>query len=162
MEYKNGQIEGVVIKPLRFFKDQRGWLSEIYRNDELHMELHPSMAYMSMTVPGVTRGPHEHVEQTDYFVFISSSFKVSLWDSRKASPTYGNSIFETVAASEPKVVIVPPGVVHAYTNIGTADGIVLNLPNSLFLGWGKKGWRPETKIDEIRHEDDPNSPFKVD
>ncbi|MBU0985233.1 MAG: dTDP-4-dehydrorhamnose 3,5-epimerase, partial [candidate division Zixibacteria bacterium] len=56
----------------------------------------------------------------------------------------------------PRAVLVPPGVVHAYKNIGTTDGVVYNAPNRLFAGEGRK-----SPVDEIRHEDDPDSPFKV-
>ena len=50
----------------------------------------PAMAYISMTRPGVARGPHEHREQADYFAFIGpSNFKVYLWDARDDSPTRG-------------------------------------------------------------------------
>ena len=48
------------------------------------------MAYVSLTHPGVSRGPHEHVEQADYFCFIGSGVsRVYLWDARKGSPTFG-------------------------------------------------------------------------
>jgi dTDP-4-dehydrorhamnose 3,5-epimerase len=35
--------------------------------------------------------------------------------------------------------------------------MVVNFPNRLFAGWGKK-----EPVDEVRHEDDPNSPFQLD
>jgi dTDP-4-dehydrorhamnose 3,5-epimerase len=56
----------------------------------------------------------------------------------------------------PVLVIVPPGVVHAYKNVGEADAFVLNFPNQLYAGWGKK-----EPVDEIRHESDPDSRFKI-
>ncbi len=58
---------------------------------------------------------------------------------------------------EPAVVIVPKGVVHAYKNIGGADGFVINCPNRLFMGSGKS-----EAVDEVRYEDDPGSPYKLD
>jgi dTDP-4-dehydrorhamnose 3,5-epimerase len=48
-------------------------------------------------------------------------------------------------------------VVHAYKNVGGSEGIVLNYPNRLYAGRGKK-----EPVDEIRHEDDPASRFRVD
>ena len=53
-------------------------------------------------------------------------------------------------------VIVPPGVVHGYKNIGQSDGIVFNAPNRLYAGKG----RIEV-VDEIRHEGDSRSPFLI-
>jgi dTDP-4-dehydrorhamnose 3,5-epimerase len=52
---------------------------------------------------------------------------------------------------------VPVGVVHAYKNVGTDVGIVLNAANRLYKGWGRKD-----PVDEIRHEDQADSLFKLD
>ncbi|MBI5472154.1 MAG: dTDP-4-dehydrorhamnose 3,5-epimerase family protein, partial [Ignavibacteriae bacterium] len=87
--FKSGKIEGVVIKSLTKFVDERGWLAEVFRNDELEEQYFPVMGYISMTNADVARGPHEHVDQADYFAFIGpSNFKVYLWDNRKDSPSY--------------------------------------------------------------------------
>ena len=59
--------------------------------------------------------------------------------------------------SQPMAVIIPPGVVHAYRNVGSEPGLVFNAANKLYRGEGKK-----EEIDEIRHEHDPHSPFKLD
>jgi dTDP-4-dehydrorhamnose 3,5-epimerase len=115
-----GKIEDVIVRDLRKFNDQRGWLSELFRNDELTAEFFPTMAYISSTMPGVTRGPHEHVDQADLFCF-------------------------------------PKGVVHAYQNVGDVDGIVINCPNRLYQGAGRR-----EQVDEIRHEDDPDTRFRMD
>jgi dTDP-4-dehydrorhamnose 3,5-epimerase len=53
-------------------------------------------------------------------------------------------------------VVVPPGIVHAYRNSGDHEGMVFNFPDRLYAGWGRK-----EKVDEVRHEDDPGSPFQV-
>ena len=57
----------------------------------------------------------------------------------------------------PQTIIVPAGVVHAYCNVGSVQGWVINLPNRLYAGKGRK-----EVVDEIRHESDPNSPFQLD
>lgn len=117
----------------------------------------PVMGYLSMTRPGVARGPHEHREQTDFFAFVGpSDFEVVLWDNRAGSPTFGRRESFVLGASRPATLITPPGVVHAYRNIGKEDGWVLNFPNRLYKGPGRK-----EPVDEIRHEDDPESSFKL-
>ena len=55
------------------------------------------------------------------------------------------------------LLIIPPGVVHAYKNVGGAAGIVFNCPNRLYKGPGRK-----EPVDEIRHEEDPDSRFRLD
>jgi dTDP-4-dehydrorhamnose 3,5-epimerase len=57
----------------------------------------------------------------------------------------------------PKSVLIPAGVVHAYRNIGGKFGMVVNFPNRLFAGRDRK-----EPVDEIRHEDDPNTIFKLE
>ena len=65
----------------------------------------------------------------------------------------------TLVAGEdnPTSVLIPAGVVHAYQNIGSIPGVVLNCPNRLYMGERKK-----EEIDEIRHEDDPQTIFHMD
>jgi dTDP-4-dehydrorhamnose 3,5-epimerase len=149
-------IEGVKRYSISKHNDKRGWLSELFRHDKTDEKFWPVMSYVSMTKPGIIRGPHEHIHQSDLFCFIGpSDFEVYLWDNRKESTTYGNKFKFIVGESLPVGVLVPPGVVHGYKNIGEKDGIVLNSPNKLYKG---KDYSEE--IDEIRHEADPDSPFK--
>lgn len=156
--FKKGIIEGVEIRKLRKFVDERGWLTEIWRKDETGPGLLPAMSYASLTRPGITRGPHEHEDQTDWFCFFGpSNFLVCLWDNRKGSATYDHKMRFVVGEDDPSIVIVPAGIVHGYRNVGGKDGLVINLPNRLFMGEGRK-----EPIDEIRHEADPNSPFRMD
>lgn len=158
MKFKKGQIEGVELRPFRKHIDDRGWLTELFRQDEVDPKLHPVMAYASVARQGVCRGPHEHAGQADFFCFIGpSTFKVVLWDNRKKSPTYENRMVIFAGEENPAAVLVPEGVVHAYLNIGGKDGLVINCPNRLFMGKERK-----EPVDEIRHEADPNTPFQVD
>ncbi len=157
MQFHDGEIAQVIWRPLTKFHDARGWLCELFRLDELSGEVHPAMAYVSLSEVGVTRGPHEHVDQTDYFCFLGpSNFKVWLWDARANSPTYLARQIEVVGQDRPMLLVVPPGVVHAYRNVGGQPGLVFNCPNRLFRGPGKK-----EPVDEIRHEDQPDSPFQL-
>jgi dTDP-4-dehydrorhamnose 3,5-epimerase len=157
MEFPHGPIEGIIWRPLKKFHDARGWLCELFRHDELPPEFHPVMAYASVTEPGVARGPHEHVDQADYFAFFGpSNFKLFLWDNRPKSKTYRNFETRTVGDDQPMGVIVPIGVVHAYQNVGNVPGLVFNGPNRLYKGVGRK-----EPVDEIRHEDEATSPYKL-
>jgi dTDP-4-dehydrorhamnose 3,5-epimerase len=158
MTFSPGPIDGVLWKPLKKFNDPRGWLCELFRHDELPAEFHPVMAYISVTEPGIARGPHEHVDQADYFCFIGpSNFKMYLWDNRPTSPTFKNKQVETVGIIKPMALVVPKGVAHAYKNIGDEPGLVINCANRLYKGPGRK-----EPVDEIRHEDDHASPFQLD
>lgn len=156
--FKEGEIRGVVVRDLKKYSDERGWLSELFRHDELAEEFYPTMAYISSTKPGFTRGPHEHADQADLFCFLGpSDFKLRLWDNRPDSETYNNMQTLEVGENKPAAVLIPKGVVHAYRNIGNTAGIVINCPNRLYMGRNKK-----EEIDEIRHEDDHDTIFRID
>ena len=150
-----GTILDVIIEPLVFHHDDRGWLAELFRQDELDEHKLPVMAYVSATNPGMTRGPHEHRYQTDLFVFCGpGDLELHLWDARHDSVTFGTKIVLTVGASNPCRVIVPPGVVHGYQNISDLPALVFNAPNRLFAGRNRS-----EEVDEIRHENDSDSPY---
>lgn len=154
MLYKDSEIADIIIRQIRQFSDKRGWLAELFREDELPLGFKPVMGYLSLTHPCVVRGPHEHIEQTDYFCFFGS-FSLYLWDNRKDSPTFLNRM--VITDTDKRLIIVPPGIVHAYKNTGDADAFVLNFPDRLYGGWGKK-----EGIDEVRYEDDPETVFRID
>jgi dTDP-4-dehydrorhamnose 3,5-epimerase len=158
MPFHPGPIDGVIWKPLRKYHDPRGWLCELFRLDEVPTEFHPAMAYISLTETGIARGPHEHVEQADFFCFLGpSNFKVYLWDNRPGSLTYLAHQTDVVGADKPMALIIPAGVVHAYQNVGGEPGLVFNCPNRLYKGPGRK-----EPVDEIRHEEDSDSRFRLD
>jgi len=156
--FKQGTIHDVAVRTLAKHIDDRGWLAELFRRDEVGGEFYPAMGYISMTAAGVTRGPHEHADQADCFAFLGpSNFKIWLWDNRKSSPTFMTRQIVFAGEDAPRTLIIPHGVVHAYRNVGASQGMVLNFPNRLYAGEGKK-----SPVDEIRHEADPNSMFRLD
>jgi dTDP-4-dehydrorhamnose 3,5-epimerase len=148
-------IKDVVVKKINKYEDERGWLMEVFRADETNLK--PVMNYISLTKQGVIRGPHEHREQSDMFVFLGpGNFELHLWDRREGSETNGEYYKEIFGENNPASVIVPPGVVHGYKNISEVDALSINLPDKLYKGEGKR-----EEVDEIRWEIDPESPYKI-
>ena len=157
LPFRPGKVDGVTWRLLRAHHDARGFLCELFRQDETPADVQPAMAYLSETLPGATRGPHEHLQQTDYFCFLGkAAFKLYLWDNRLESPTYRCHEIAIVGQGRPLTVVIPPGVVHAYRNVGDSAGLVVNCPNRLYRGEGRND-----PVDEIRHEDDPHSVFQL-
>lgn len=148
-------IDGVHVLDLKAHTDDRGWLTELFRADEMGADQAPAMGYASETKPGVKRGPHEHANQTDHFVVIGAGvFEFCLWDDRKDSPTTGKRMKLTAGGDHPRRISVPPGVVHAYKNISSEPAVLLNFPNALYAGDGRKD-----PVDEIRYENVEDHPF---
>lgn len=148
-------INNVIIKKINKYEDERGWLAEIYRNDEI--DYSPVMGYVSFTKNGNIRGPHEHTNQTDSFIFVGpGNFELYLWDRRSDSSTNGEYLKIEVGEKNPVLVIVPNGVVHGYKCISELGAYSMNLPDKLYKGKNKV-----EEIDEIRWEKDPESPYKI-
>ncbi|MFH0840433.1 MAG: dTDP-4-dehydrorhamnose 3,5-epimerase family protein [bacterium] len=160
-------IPGVVVKERRVICDHRGWSNENYRICE---DNHKAVqGYNSMTYVGKVRGPHEHIKQTDFFVFFGhGTFELSLWENRAGLPM-GNHLKLLMPNGSSYSVLVPPGVVHGYKCVPTIlcpgpleqkkniSGICWNGPDQYYAGENRN-----EPVDEIRHENDPNSPFKIE
>jgi dTDP-4-dehydrorhamnose 3,5-epimerase len=148
-------IDGVIINQLMKYKDERGWVCEFFRNDD--SEYRPEMVYASLTNPGVVRGPHEHAYQSDYFIFPGpGEFEIHLWDRRDNSDTKGEYLKIEAGEENPITLLVPPGVVHGYKCVSDIPANSYNLPDKLYKGEGKN-----EEVDEIRWENDPESPYKI-
>jgi len=152
-------IKGVLLARVQIYTDHRGWLIETFRADWLkNPDGLPVMGYVAMTLPGVIRGPHEHRFQTDWFAFLGpSDFQIFLWDNRQSSVSFNTHLQLQLGEKEPALLIVPPGVVHAYKNIGVKPGLVYNYPNQLYRGNNRT-----EEPDEIRYETDPQKRFLIE
>lgn len=162
-------FKGLIIKKLEKFEDPRGWLCEVYREDEMTYTSEsntqpapykPVMSYVSVTNPGISRGPHEHKHQSDCFVFVGpGDFMLYLWDNTENGEEYGKFVQMKIRVGEtnPTCVIVPPGIVHGYKCISDIPAWSINLPDKLYKGNDK-----QEEIDEIRWEQMEDSPFKID
>ncbi len=149
-------LPGVRVEALPVFKDPRGSLHELFRTDEMPAGFIPKMACSSWSHAGVTRGPHQHVGQDDYFTFAGpSNFTVYLWDDRPGAAREKQGWFILTGDQAPSRIHVPRGVVHAYRNTGPAYGLVVTTTSLLFKGEGRRD-----PVDEIRHELNPHSPYK--
>jgi len=161
------KIRGVKIEALEFFGDERGRVSEMFREDSpfLYGSRKPVMGYVGYTNPGVSRGPHEHIQQSDCFVFLGpAEFEIHLWQRYGSEFCQLLSTEESLATHEcfrlggetPSLLIIPPGVVHGYRNVSAMVGMSLNFPNSLY-----KGWKKEEEVDEIRWEQRKDNPYII-
>jgi dTDP-4-dehydrorhamnose 3,5-epimerase len=155
-------IPGVILEKLDMPTDERGWLVEGWRKGAGKCE--PVMNYMSKTKSGMIRGSHEHQKQTDCFVFPGiGDYLVSLWDNRPDTLNRGSYLELLMKNDTAYKLIIPPGVVHGYKCItdeklfGFGFGLSANFPDQYFAGENR-----DEPIDEIRHENDVDSPFRIE
>jgi dTDP-4-dehydrorhamnose 3,5-epimerase len=120
-------IEGVRTKDLRVIPDERGLLMEMLRcDDEIFQQF--GQVYLSVVYPGVVKGWHYHKIQTDNFVIVKGMAKVVLHDRRKGSPTEGETDELFLGEKNPKLVVVPPLVLHGMKGIGVEPAYLVNVP----------------------------------
>ena len=115
-------IKGVLIKDLKKIVDERGFFSEILRDDwkSLLKEDHIVQFNLSQSYPGIVRAWHRHHRgQVDYFICVVGAIKICVYDDRQDSGTYGE-LDEIVISSERLRVARIPGILwHGYKAIGT-------------------------------------------
>ena len=106
-------INGVIIKKLITYSDERGFFREIIRvTDDFFAEGFGQWS-VSQMYPGVIKAWHIHKKQFDWWYVQSGVLKVALYDSRKDSPTH-KELMELLMGDNqpPQVLRIPPGVAH--------------------------------------------------
>ncbi|MBK8229980.1 MAG: dTDP-4-dehydrorhamnose 3,5-epimerase family protein [Candidatus Eisenbacteria bacterium] len=120
-------IDGVVVKPLKVIPDERGYLMEIFRDDDPFFRKF-GQAYLTVVYPGVVKGWHYHKVQDDHFCVVKGMSKVVLYDLREGSPTKGEVNEFFMGEKNPILLLIPHGVLHGMKGVGVEPALLLNIP----------------------------------
>ena len=106
-------IEGVVVKDLDTYGDERGFFREIIRvSDEFFDEGFGQFSH-SLMYPGVIKAWHIHEKQVDWWYVVSGVLKVALNDRREDSSTFRQASEFLMGDNQlARVLKIPPGVAH--------------------------------------------------
>jgi dTDP-4-dehydrorhamnose 3,5-epimerase len=106
-------IDGVVIKELETFNDDRGFFREIIRaTDDSFSEEFGQWSH-SLMFDGVIKAWHFHRIQTDWWYIVSGVLRVGLCDLREESSTYKKTMDFLMGDLQPaRVLKIPPGIAH--------------------------------------------------
>lgn len=108
-------IEGVVIKNLKTYGDNRGFFREIFRFSEEFKDVPVGQLSHSLVKKGVIKGWHGHKDQSQWNYVVTGLIKVALHDNRVNSETYKKTMeFFVGEGQEPSAYFFPPGVLHGY------------------------------------------------
>ena len=118
-------IDGVVLKELRVFPDERGRLMEILRCDEPHFKKF-GQVYMTTTLPGVVKAWHFHKKQWDSICCVYGTIKLALYDDREGSATRGEVNEFYLGMHAPKLLVVPPQVYHGWKGVSVEEALIVN------------------------------------
>jgi dTDP-4-dehydrorhamnose 3,5-epimerase len=124
-------IAGVKVRDLKPIPDDRGMLMEILRSDDPDFQ-HFGQVYITWVNPGVVKAWHFHKKQTDHFVCVSGMAKIALFDAREDSPTKGETNDFVIGWQRQRLLIIPPGVYHGFTAVGTEQAGIINVPTELY------------------------------
>ncbi len=138
-------IDGVEIKKLTTYPDERGFFREIVRSTEDIVSEGWQQISHSMMHPGVAKAWHLHVLQIDWWYVPIGDLKVALYDAREDSVTHGE-LQELFLGEhyDAQLLKIPAGVAHGCRAIGaTAHLIYLT----------SKTYEPENEELRIPHDD---------
>lgn len=112
-------IDGVVIKELSTYPDERGFFREIIRvSDDFFGEGFGQFSH-SLMYPGVGKAWHIHKTQVDWWYVPVGNLRLVMSDRRKDSQTYGELMEVFMGENYPaKCVKIPPGVAHGCKVLG--------------------------------------------
>lgn len=121
-------IDGVVLKELKVNLDGRGSVTELWSKPWIIKEGFeiPKHIYQSSTDFGVVKAWHLHKRHTDQLAVTRGKIQITLVDIRKNSPTFAqvNPIFAGI--DKPRIVKIPPGVMHGWKALSRPEVIVYN------------------------------------
>lgn len=143
-------IEGVRIKHVKRFSDDRGFFSEIIKfGEETFCDVRQTS--YTETFPGVIKAFHWHKRQYDVWFPVRGNMQVVLHDMRENSSTAGETQVIYAGENNPTLIMIPPYVAHGYRVLGT-------VPATLFYHTSE-AYDPASPDEERIAWDDPKIGF---
>ncbi|HEY9718738.1 MAG TPA: dTDP-4-dehydrorhamnose 3,5-epimerase family protein [Trichormus sp.] len=151
---KKPTIEGVQLINLNLFVDDGGHLTEIVRlDDNGNLQVLPEFKVRQSThsqmLPGTIKAFHLHYNQEDvWFIMPADRLLIGLFDARKDSPTYNQSMRFVLGAGRSQILYIPRGVAHGLANPWDKPANMIYFVNQCFdanqpdehrLPWDKLG-----------------------
>jgi dTDP-4-dehydrorhamnose 3,5-epimerase len=126
-------IEGVIVKDLKVNLDGRGELTEIWsrpwNNDGL---VDPEHVYQSTTDYGVVKAWHLHEIHADQLATTRGKLQITMVDLREASATFGHVNVVILGSLRPRLVKIPPMILHGWKALSRDEVTVLNLQSHVY------------------------------
>jgi len=120
-------IDGVIVRDLTVHLDGRGEVTELWSKSWMKDGIgQVEHVYQSATDHGVVKCWHLHEVHTDHFTVTRGKLQVSMADLRPDSPTFRhvNSLF--LGSLRPRLVKIPPGIMHGWKALTAPEVLVVN------------------------------------
>lgn len=113
------------LKNIEKHTDERGWLVEILRDDEIQEAI--KQIYFSTSKLGAIRGNHYHKRKVEWFSVVKGKAKLVLEDNESKEKA------EVILSDDkPAIVKVPPNISHAIQNISDDEMYLIVIVNEVF------------------------------
>ena len=114
-----------------------GWLVPIWRADSGEAV---SQVYLTVVLPGCTKGPHLHLKRTGRFTCIGGRAQVLM----RNGHGYEGAI---LSEANPAALIIPPGTAAEIRCLGERPAYMLNMPDPAWTAdepdeWPVEDWDP--------------------
>jgi dTDP-4-dehydrorhamnose 3,5-epimerase len=123
-------LDGIRIKPVKRFVDERGFFSEVMRTDwkDLFGEDKIAQANFSYTYPGVIRAWHRHLRgQVDYFLVLKGAIKIGAFDEKTAE------LIEILSSGfDLQLVRMPGHYWHGFKAVGNEPTMLVYFTTKLY------------------------------
>ena len=134
LDITNYDLGVQVLRPKINF-DERGFVSEIFRNDwkGFFDNNKPNQINISKSKPGIVRAWHRHLrEQVDFFTVIKGAVKICVYDNDSKSDTYGTLVEIITNEKKLEIVKVPGHFWHGTKTIGSEESYTVYFINNLY------------------------------
>ena len=123
-------LEGIKIKPIKRFVDERGFFAEVMRKDwkDLFGEDTVAQSNLSFTYPNTIRAWHRHHRgQVDYFLALKGLIKICAFDDETKEL---NEVFSS--GLDPQIVRMPGKYWHGFKAFGDEPALLLYFTTRLY------------------------------
>lgn len=126
-------IPDVILKDLSINLDGRGEVTVLWSKpwtEEGLLEV--AHVYQSATDFGVVKSWHYHSIHTDQITCTRGKLQLTLVDLREGSPTFCHVNVIFLGTLKPRLVVVPPGVMHGWKALSEPEVLVVNLQTHVY------------------------------
>lgn len=141
-------LEGIKIKPINRFPDERGFFCEVMRKDWTDLFGQDSIAQtnLSFTYPNIIRAWHRHIKgQIDYFLAVKGAIKICAFDDQTGE------LDEVISSGlSLQLVRMPGNYWHGFKAVGDEPAMLVyfttNLYNYSAPDEERRAWNDSTLI----------------
>lgn len=123
-------LDGIRIKPIKRFPDERGFFCEVMRADWQDLFGGDKVVQVnhSFTYPGIIRAWHRHLRgQIDYFLVLKGAVKICAFDDETSE------LDEIISSgSDLQVVRVPGHYWHGFKAVGDEPAMLIYFTTNLY------------------------------